>query len=136
MNWKKPLSPKSEAGDSTAMHPGLINRGFINVVLLMLILVGSGMLVVSLANLWPPGLTTFIPEISTKMTENTSTGNQTSIEFLERQTGLDPVASVIWLHGLGADGHDFEPIVPQLNLPQEIPLRFIFPHAPVRPITR
>ena len=43
--------------------------------------------------------------------------------------------SVIWLHGLGADGHDFEAIVPQLNLPADLNLRFIFPHAPVRPVT-
>jgi phospholipase/carboxylesterase len=40
---------------------------------------------------------------------------------------------VIWLHGLGADGHDFEPIVPELKL--QIPVRFVFPHAPVRPVT-
>lgn len=44
-------------------------------------------------------------------------------------------ASVIWLHGLGADGHDFEPIVPQLGLPQGMAVRFVFPHAPVRPVT-
>ena len=44
-------------------------------------------------------------------------------------------ASVIWLHGLGADGHDFEPIVPQLALPAMLPVRFVFPHAPVRPVT-
>lgn len=43
-------------------------------------------------------------------------------------------ASVIWLHGLGADGHDFEPIVPELDL-GDAPLRFIFPHAPQRPVT-
>ena len=43
-------------------------------------------------------------------------------------------ASIIWLHGLGADGHDFEPIVPELNL-DDLAIRFIFPHAPVRPIT-
>lgn len=43
------------------------------------------------------------------------------------------VASVIWLHGLGADGHDFEPIVPELGLPETV--RFVFPHAPVRPVT-
>jgi len=43
------------------------------------------------------------------------------------------VGSVIWLHGLGADGHDFEPIVPLLDL--TVPLRFVFPHAPVRPVT-
>lgn len=44
-------------------------------------------------------------------------------------------ASVIWLHGLGADGHDFEPIVPELNLDPESGVRFIFPHAPKRPVT-
>ncbi len=44
-------------------------------------------------------------------------------------------ASVIWLHGLGADGHDFESIVPQLELPATLPVRFVFPHAPVRPVT-
>lgn len=43
--------------------------------------------------------------------------------------------SIIWLHGLGADGHDFEPIIPQLALPAETSVRFIFPHAPVRPVT-
>ncbi|MGI9289494.1 MAG: alpha/beta hydrolase [Pseudomonadales bacterium] len=41
-----------------------------------------------------------------------------------------PKAVVIWLHGLGADGHDFEPIVPQLKLPADLPIRFVFPHAP------
>lgn len=45
------------------------------------------------------------------------------------------VASVIWLHGLGADGHDFEPIVPQLKLPNTLPMRFIFPHAPLMSVT-
>jgi len=44
-------------------------------------------------------------------------------------------ASVIWLHGLGADGHDFVPIVPELKLPPSPGIRFIFPHAPVRPVT-
>ena len=44
-------------------------------------------------------------------------------------------ASVIWLHGLGADGHDFEPIVPELHLPREAGVRFVFPHAPMRPVT-
>jgi len=51
------------------------------------------------------------------------------------ETGPDPVGSVIWLHGLGADGHDFEPIVPELRLPADLPLRFVFPHAPIRPVT-
>jgi phospholipase/carboxylesterase len=44
-------------------------------------------------------------------------------------------ASVIWLHGLGADGHDFVPIVPELRLPPAPGVRFVFPHAPVRPVT-
>jgi phospholipase/carboxylesterase len=45
------------------------------------------------------------------------------------------LASVVWLHGLGADGHDFEPVVPQLRLPEALPVRFVFPHAPVRPVS-
>lgn len=43
--------------------------------------------------------------------------------------------SVIWLHGLGADGHDFEPVVPELSLSGHLNLRFVFPHAPIRPVT-
>jgi len=54
---------------------------------------------------------------------------------IEIQTADNPVGSVIWLHGLGADGHDFESIVPQLGLPSGLALRFVFPHAPQRPIT-
>jgi phospholipase/carboxylesterase len=46
-----------------------------------------------------------------------------------------PVAVVIWLHGLGADGHDFEPIVPELHLPPALPVRFVFPHAPEIAVT-
>jgi len=46
-----------------------------------------------------------------------------------------PVAVVIWLHGLGADGHDFEPIVPELRLPKHLPVRFVFPHAPEISVT-
>jgi phospholipase/carboxylesterase len=57
------------------------------------------------------------------------------IQTVEIETGKEPSASVIWLHGLGADGHDFEPIVPELRLPDALPLRFVFPHAPVRPVT-
>jgi phospholipase/carboxylesterase len=55
------------------------------------------------------------------------------MEFIEIETGPNPAAAVIWLHGLGADGHDFEPIVPELRLAK--PVRFVFPHAPVRPVT-
>ncbi len=56
-------------------------------------------------------------------------------ECVELETGAQPTASIIWLHGLGADGHDFEPIVPELKLPSTLPVRFVFPHAPVRPVT-
>ena len=58
-----------------------------------------------------------------------------SLETVEVLSGGDPAGSVIWLHGLGADGHDFEPIVPELRLPESLALRFVFPHASVRPVT-
>ena len=56
-------------------------------------------------------------------------------ETVEITTGPDVSGSIIWLHGLGADGHDFEPIVPELRLGNSPGLRFVFPHAPVRPVT-
>jgi phospholipase/carboxylesterase len=59
----------------------------------------------------------------------------TLLETVEITTGPAPEAAVIWLHGLGADGHDFEPLVPQLTWPGAPDLRFVFPHAPVRPVT-
>src|SRR6201993_1824222 len=55
------------------------------------------------------------------------------MDAIQIETGPDPDAAVIWLHGLGADGHDFEPIVPELEL--EMPVRFVIPHAPIRPVT-
>lgn len=58
-----------------------------------------------------------------------------SPDAVEIETGPKPTGTVIWLHGLGADGHDFEPIVPELISPRQAALRFIFPHAPVRPVT-
>lgn len=57
------------------------------------------------------------------------------LPHLEVETGVNPSATVIWLHGLGADGNDFKPIVPELALPNELPVRFIFPHAPALPVT-
>ena len=54
---------------------------------------------------------------------------------IEIETAPAPDAAVIWLHGLGADGHDFETLVPELRLPARLRLRFVFPHAPVRPVT-
>lgn len=57
------------------------------------------------------------------------------LETVEVGAGDAARYSVIWMHGLGADGHDFEPIVPELRLPPSLPVRFVFPHAPVRPVT-
>jgi len=57
------------------------------------------------------------------------------IEHLELTTGINPKGTVIWMHGLGADCWDFVPIVKELDLPSDLPLRFIFPQAPTRPIT-
>jgi len=54
---------------------------------------------------------------------------------VEHTTGESPRFSVIWLHGLGADGHDFEPIVEEFDLDRLPPIRFIFPHAPMRAVT-
>src|SRR5690606_41784664 len=57
------------------------------------------------------------------------------LDCVEHETGPAPAWTVLWLHGLGADGHDFEPIVPELVRPHWPALRFVFPHAPVRPVT-
>jgi len=54
---------------------------------------------------------------------------------VETETAPNPTHAVIWLHGLGADGNDFAPIVPELVARQWPALRFVFPHAPVRPVT-
>ena len=62
-----------------------------------------------------------------------STSTEPLLETVEIATGPKPRLAVIWLHGLGADGYDFEPIVPELPLP--VAVRFVFPHAPVRPVT-
>ena len=57
------------------------------------------------------------------------------LRCVEIEPTAQATASVIWLHGLGASGHDFEPIVPELQLPADLPVRFIFPHAPQIPVT-
>jgi phospholipase/carboxylesterase len=57
------------------------------------------------------------------------------LETIEIETAANPNASVIWMHGLGADGHDFEPVVPEIVRRGERAWRFIFPNAPVRPVT-
>src|SRR5206468_9013958 len=54
---------------------------------------------------------------------------------IELESGPNPRATVIVLHGLGADGNDFVPIVEELELPEALPVRFVFPHAPVRRVT-
>jgi phospholipase/carboxylesterase len=57
------------------------------------------------------------------------------LESIEVETAPNPDAAIIWLHGLGADGHDFEPVVPELVQPGTRAWRFVFPNAPVRPVT-
>ncbi len=54
---------------------------------------------------------------------------------IEFETSPNPDSTVVWLHGLGADGNDFAPIVPELKLPADLAVRFIFPHAPAIPVT-
>ncbi len=70
------------------------------------------------------------------------TANQTGtpaegplLPAVERQTGESPKCAIIWLHGLGADGHDFEPIVDEFDFDQLPAIRFVFPHAPMRAVT-
>src|SRR5215210_701557 len=58
-----------------------------------------------------------------------------ALETLETETGANPVAVIIVLHGLGADGNDFVPIAQELELAAVGPVRFVFPHAPVMPVT-
>lgn len=59
----------------------------------------------------------------------------TTLECIEIETGSNPQRAVIWLHGLGADGNDFAPVVPEFRLDNFPAIRFIFPHAPVQPVT-
>jgi phospholipase/carboxylesterase len=57
------------------------------------------------------------------------------LPHVELATGAEPAGTIIWMHGLGADGWDFVPIVRELPLPETLALRFVFPHAPERPVT-
>jgi phospholipase/carboxylesterase len=59
----------------------------------------------------------------------------TNLEVIQLETGDNPDAAIIWLHGLGANGNDFVPIAKELHLPSHFSIRFIFPNAPIRPIT-
>lgn len=61
--------------------------------------------------------------------------NDSQLHTLDIEPSVAARASVIWMHGLGADAHDFEPIVPHLEIPPELGLRFVFPNAPMRPVT-
>ncbi|MEP7057964.1 MAG: carboxylesterase, partial [Caldimonas sp.] len=58
-----------------------------------------------------------------------------SLDPIELETGPNPTASIVVLHGLGADGNDFVPIAEQLDLRKVGPVRFVFPHAPTMPVT-
>ena len=58
-----------------------------------------------------------------------------ALEAIQLDTGPNPRHCVIWMHGLGADGNDFAPIVPELGLPRSAAIRFLFPHAPMQPVT-
>ncbi len=60
---------------------------------------------------------------------------KTTLDSIEINPPQKEIGSCIWLHGLGADGNDFVPIVQELHLPHEMPLRFVFPHAPMQPVT-
>jgi phospholipase/carboxylesterase len=57
------------------------------------------------------------------------------LDAIEIETGPSPTASIVWMHGLGADGNDFVDVVPELHLPASPSVRFVFPHAPMRPVT-
>ncbi len=59
----------------------------------------------------------------------------TLLPAVELEAGVSPNYAVLWLHGLGADGHDFVPIVNELALPSILSIRFVFPHAPMRPVS-
>ena len=67
--------------------------------------------------------------------EHLSANASSLLPAVEIETGAHPACAVIWLHGLGADGHDFEPIVDELDLDDLPAIRFVFPHAPMRPVT-
>jgi phospholipase/carboxylesterase len=78
------------------------------------------------------------PPTSDDLPKGTRANKGAELRYLphvELVTGADPAGTVIWMHGLGADGWDFVPIVRELPLPEDLAIRFIFPHAPIRPVT-
>ncbi len=85
---------------------------------------------------WPGGvLYQPVPLPTFDFLSEPSVKTEQTPERVELETGADPAWSVIWLHGLGADGHDFEPVVAELGLSQDPAVRFVFPHAPYRSVT-
>lgn len=69
------------------------------------------------------------------MTDQSSSTAAALLPCVEHEPTQTATHAVIWLHGLGADGNDFMPIVPELGLPDDLPIRFVFPHAPSMPVT-
>ena len=69
------------------------------------------------------------------MADPSSSNAATLLPCVEHEPTRTATHAVIWLHGLGADGNDFMPIVPELGLPADLPVRFVFPHAPSMPVT-
>jgi phospholipase/carboxylesterase len=76
-----------------------------------------------------------VTSVGAAFSHRTRAYNPSVLQTLEVETGPRPTAAVIWLHGLGADGHDFEPIVPELDFAAAPAVRFVFPHAPMRAVT-
>ncbi len=76
-----------------------------------------------------------VSKTTTDIDDNNTGKTMTLLSAIEHETHKNPDATIIWLHGLGANGHDFAPIVPELNLPKHLRIRFIFPHAPSIPVT-
>jgi phospholipase/carboxylesterase len=69
------------------------------------------------------------------LSDTTPGGSPQALECVELQTHPAPSASIVWLHGLGADGFDFVPVVRELQALGAPPARYVFPHAPMRPVT-
>ncbi|MEE9344071.1 MAG: hypothetical protein V3U88_00525, partial [Methylococcales bacterium] len=77
----------------------------------------------------------FLPFILLILTSVTNAMQRPKLDIVEINPRGTPDAAVIWLHGLGADGHDFEPVVTQLGLGDDFAVRFVFPHAPRLAVT-
>src|SRR5690606_27097903 len=82
-----------------------------------------------------PGPRPVMPRAPSNLQPRSPRRHMPEISFLEIETAPRPSVAVIWMHGLGADGADFEPIVPELGLASAPAVRFVFPHAPYQPVT-